>query len=440
MRKVRSRLTLKIAVLAWLLPGDPFSPVLLSAEKESEVQQAVVNLTAQDKGRSKGVLFTSAGKAPAIVVISFHPNLDRSEHFTMVPLAKAGIAAFGMASRYLNNTTYTIQEELLLDIAAAVKYLREKAGFKHVVLLGHSGGASPAAFYQSQAETAAPARVKSTPAGDPLNLNDFDLPKPDAFILMAPTGELTRRLDPSVIDEDDLYSVDPSLDMYHPANGFKMPPEKSSYSQEFLKRYREAQEARMARLDQAARGYVNAEKEYEGWARRTELTQLPLAQQLFIKRRAIEGKLMVIHRTSADPKNLDLSLDPSDRAVGLSLSSAPYYDNPEMQNYSSRSTVIIAPRSFLSTRSAVSNQSRWEWTLPKIKTPTLLIQATADKSVFPSDIKMVFDALGTQQKKLVEIEGAEHVFLPSGPKAGKGGQREQAVLAIESWAKERFSP
>lgn len=84
---------------------------------------------------------------------------------------------------------------------------------------------------------------------------------------------------------------------------------------------------------------------------------------------------MVIQRTSLDLRNLDLSLDPSDRALGFSLSSAPYHDNPEIQNYSYRSTIIMAPRISLSYRSAISGRSERDKPLPEINAPVLLTAA-----------------------------------------------------------------
>ena len=52
--------------------------------------------------------------------------------------------------------------------------------------------------------------------------------------------------------------------------------------------------------------------------------------------------------------------------------------------------------------------------------------------------KAIFEASGAKDKKLVWIEGRDVNFRPSGPKAGKGDQREQATRAVVSWMVERF--
>ena len=86
---------------------------------------------------------------------------------------------------------------------------------------------------------------------------------------------LLDAIDPSVVDERDPMSCEPSLDMYDTRNGFVEPPAWSSYSAEFLERYRAAQVERVRRLDAVARAYVAAhdeariESEAQGFATRS---------------------------------------------------------------------------------------------------------------------------------------------------------------------------
>ncbi|MHA1771920.1 MAG: alpha/beta hydrolase [Candidatus Thorarchaeota archaeon] len=64
--------------------------------------------------------------------------------------------------------------------------------------------------------------------------------------------------------------------------------------------------------------------------------------------------------------------------------------------------------------------------LPEIKTPTLIIQSGADKTVNPEGAKMVYERIGTEDKELHIIEGAEHV-ITCHPK------RSEAYPLIMDW-------
>ena len=56
-----------------------------------------------------------------------------SRHYATPALIAAGYAVFGQNSRWLNNDALCVHETLLLDVAAGVRFLRER-GFERVVL------------------------------------------------------------------------------------------------------------------------------------------------------------------------------------------------------------------------------------------------------------------------------------------------------------------
>ena len=47
-------------------------------------------------------------------------------------------------------------EEVLLDLAEAIRFLKQERGFSHVILQGHSGGGGVVAYYQNQAKKSPP--------------------------------------------------------------------------------------------------------------------------------------------------------------------------------------------------------------------------------------------------------------------------------------------
>lgn len=397
--------------------------------------QEVVTLRAEDGATSFGALYVRKGTTPKTGVIAMHPKNDSLRNAFLYAIADAGFAAFGTANRSVNEDG--VHEEMLLDIAAGIRFLRSR-GCEKIVLLGQSGGGSLMAYYQVQATTPPPGRVSKTPAGEPPDLNKFELIPADGFLAVIPhlgEGEILQtRIDPSVILETDPFSVDPSLDMYNPANGFRMPPEQTKYTPEFLARYRAAQRARMERLDRWARDLIAEQERYRAMAKSPSFASLPLEERQFVERRADTERMMVLYRTFAEPRYMDLTLDPSDRVVGDNSGTTPWRANYALPS----NPGWVSPRAFLSTRSSVSSNAVTLKNIPKVIVPTLIVQGTAQRQIFPGDTKAIFAASGAADKKLVWIDGADVSFRPSGPKAGKGDQREQAARAMVVWLQEHF--
>lgn len=426
-----------VAVLSLTLPNAfaQASPVAV------DVRRDVVQLQAQDGGRSRGIFYFPGGSRPKTAVLIMHPRNDSTSHFILEPLAKMGFGALGMAPRSVGDSG--IHEEMVLDIAAGIKYLKGR-GVEHVLLAGHSGGGSLMAFYEAQAEASPPNRVKETPAGDPPNLNNYDLPKADGIItLNAAEGEglhIAHHLDPSLTDESDPFSYDPSLDIYNPDNGFRVPPEESRYAPEFVERFRNAQQERAKRLVEIARSYVREQNFYRDLMKTPEYKKLPLKDQLMIERRAQFERPMLIYRTRSDPRYFDLSLDPNDRAMGHYFAgfAKEGINRSDLQNWAYEDRLhSVTPRAFLSTESIVSNARLWD-NLGKISVPVLVVNSSADPGIHPSEAKKTFESAASRDKERVWIIGGNHGFAPEGPKAGKGDQREQCVNAIASWAKKRW--
>ncbi len=415
----------------------PWVPSLSAQQSEPAIQQEVVSLRAEDGGASWGILYTPADRMPETAVLTMHPRGDRSRGYFLPLLAKSGFAAFGHNNRYLNNDTDGIHEEMLLDIAAGIRFLRGR-GYQKMVLFGTSGGGPLMAVYQAQAVTSSPGRASSTPAGDPPDLNEFDLPAADGLLTTIPhLGEgpiLETRIDPSLMDEGDPLSIDSSLDMYNPANGFRMPPERTTYSAEFIARYRAAQKRRMEGLDRWARALILEQEHYQNVMQQPEFKKLPSPQQQWIERNALTQRMMTIYRTWADLRYMDLAIDPSDRIMGNNAGTTPW-----LANYSQSPTPgYISPRAFLSSRSSHSSHASMLKNIAKVQVPTLIVQGTAMRAIYPSDTKAILEAAGATDKKLVWIEGGDVSFRPSGPKAGKGDQRQQQIDAVLSWMLERF--
>ena len=374
---------------------------------------------------------------PRVAFVAMHPRVDFRHHYAFPRLLSAGFGCLGLASRNLNDDTDTVHEDLLLDLAAGVRWLREHRGVERLVLLGNSGGGSLSAFYQAQARSEPAHRIAETPAGDPTRLTTATMIPADALVLVAAHPGQGRVLgaciDPSLRDERDPLSVDDSLDMYHPDNGFRPPPAWSEYGDELLSRYRDAQRARVARLDFAAREQASVAREAAHRIGAESFVSLPEAEQRRIRRRAAFEPVMVVYRTMANPAYTDRRIHPSPREYGSLLS-----DRPDLMNWQRLGFArTVTPRAWLSTWSALSSNAVLAESLAEVTDPLLMVHAGRDREVYRPDADDAFDRAAATDKTFHEQRDARHYFEPD-LGATEAPQREKLMDRIVDWTKERF--
>lgn len=369
----------------------------------SELQLAVIDVKPGASLESQSGLqmlrprIYGAYQAPAgpkkLAAIVMHPTSNFMGHYLIDPLAARGICCMGLNSRYMGNDTVLLMERAIQDLGAGVKFLRA-AGYEKVVLIGNSGGAALASFYQSQAEKLT---AHQFPDGDPTHLHPDDLPPVDGIALCAAHLGRSRLMrdwiDPSVSDEHDPLSVDPALDMYDARHAVP-------YSAEFLARFSAAQQARLERI--------------EHWA-------LERLQQLRSTPGAPRDQAFIVYRTHADPRCVDLSIDANDRAPGS------VWGDARQVNYSAnamgRTTSLTAFLSQWSSRSQADGPSN----LARTTVPKLLLTYTGDQSTFPST-RDAWLAAGGARIRNVDIVGGNHYL------AGQPQQVQQAADAVAEWA------
>jgi hypothetical protein len=78
-----------------------------------------------------------------------HPTANFLGHYALPGLAARGVTAIGLLTRYVGNDTSLVMENCLLDIGSKVAHLRS-IGYEKIVLIGNSGGASIAPYYQAE--------------------------------------------------------------------------------------------------------------------------------------------------------------------------------------------------------------------------------------------------------------------------------------------------
>lgn len=393
-----------------------------------------VPLMSEDGGESEGVLYTRGGEKT--VVCFMHPRGDMRRHYAIPQLLEAGFACWAQAGRWVNNDTALIHEQIIMDVAEAMRFLKQGKQFDNVVLFGNSGGGALYSLYQSQAVTPVGQRLSDTAAGDPFDLNKFEMIPADAIIQCAThLGQgvlLEHGIDPSVSDEHDALSCDPALDMYNPDNGFKEFPESSKYSEDFLARYRQAQRDRVSRIDAVARQRIERQRYFFGKMGVEDFDALGVKEQQYVHRRAFGSSYMQVFRTEAHPAYADLSLYPSRRDIG-----SFFVLRPDLFNYMPPGFgKLVTPQAWLSTWSGHSSRAAVLQCSDKLTLPTLVVAFGGDNVVFSYMTDSIFEQSPAKDKAKLTFDG-DHVGLPISKNPDYNG-RAAAVEAVGKWVAERF--
>lgn len=371
------------------------------------IKQEQVTLTAQDGATFDVMLhYDDAARAKTAFMI-MHPTTDWKNHFIVGRLAKRGFAALGCTNRYSGREAELILEDTVLDWAACVDFLKSR-GYQKVVGIGNSGGGEIATCYQSEAVKPT---ITSSPGGAPPDLTKAKLQPMDGLVMLnAHAGRpisLTLSLDPSVGGDDgnDPFQYDASLDMYNPKNG---PP----YSDEFRARYAAAQIERNHRITRWCQKVIGRIRE----------TGNPL----------MTDHTFIVHRTDANLRFLDKTIDASDRS-GLTI----WDEDPRIANYTpgpmrgQRTRLrVLTVRSWLSQRGLATSQFDVARFMPQCKVPTIVVCGTADASG-PEHSNQTFAGSPDPDKKMVWIKDGTHFMR------GQDDKQDEVADHLAAWARER---
>ncbi len=361
-----------------------------SSASHVEIHSGIMRYTP----RIYGNLVSLVGAEQQTGFIIVHPTSNFLGHHLLGPFAQAGLPIIGLNTRYVGNDTTVIMENTLLDIGAAIRWSKEVLGWERTVLIGFSGGGSLVSYYQAQAESP---ESTAHPIADLPDVRGAGLLPADALALVAAhpgrAELLSKWIDPSVHDEADPDIRDWDLDLYA---GHRAVP----LDRQWLERYRFAQIERMDRIDT--------------WV----LSEIERLRSLGIGDRAF-----VVHRTVADPRFVDLSIDPSDRVAGS------MYGDPKVANEAAgtlaRTTTL---RSWISGWSLTHSRASAIANLPKVSVPVAIVHCTADEVAMPEEADALRQSAPERVRTFIELQGMNHYFLqqPDAP--------AQAADAVRAWA------
>ena len=434
MPAIKHRLIRVLLVCGFALAG------MVAAHAQSHPQ--FVRLSA----KVKGALYLPDGDAsPRVGILLMHEDANFLVHIACTEFAKRGFAVMCVAGRSDNNEALDTWNELPLDAALGMRYLRDVQKVGKVVLFAHSGGAPLMSYYQAVAEDGvgfcqSERRLVLCP--DQLK----GLPKADGMVFFdAHPGtavNLVRSLDPAVVDEDDPRATDKSLDAFDPANGYN-PKGPSHYSAEFQARYFKAQADRMTRLVTAAKSRLA----------RIEAGQGPYP----------DDAPFVIARTNARLMDLDASIGQTTRAPRKLVKNdgsvvtqvIASVHNPDLRlagrNRSFEEAKQLTLRSFLGARAIrasdsmtgydiTSNNNSTEENLAHIHVPILI--TSAGGYIFLADDERLFERAVSTDKDYAVIEGATHNVTPCVACETTPGQYSNSVKnafdTMSTWIDARF--
>ena len=338
---------------------------------------------------------SSNGKS---IVVFMHPTGGGSYLPMLNSLAKQGIDTLWCDSRYRGTDSALIMEKVLIDLGECIKHLKEVHKYEKIILGGWSGGGSLSLFYQSQAENPS---ITETPAGDPIDLISQKFIPADGMMLIAAHESrhrtFTEWIDGSVNDETNPEDRDKELDIYNRDN-----PNQPEYSEDFITAYRAAQIQRNRNIT------YWVQQKLEDYAKHGQ------------KNREFG---FVVHRTMADPKWLDVTIDPNGRRPNWC-----FLGEPEVVNNSP-----IGLGRYCSLRSWLS---QWSYDLAQgdgltcaknISIPSLVIGNSDDDGITPSHTKNLYNSIGHENKFLEWIEGANHYYF------GQPEKSNQSAAVCRNW-------
>jgi pimeloyl-ACP methyl ester carboxylesterase len=342
--------------------------------------------------RLHGNLVALDGASREVGMILIHPSSNFLTHFLLEPIAAVGVPVMGLNTRYAGNDAPLIMENAVLDLGAGIRWMREQLGFERVIVIGFSGGGALASFYQEQAERPT---VAAPPGGGSPDLREAGLIPADGVILCAAHAGRARLLrnwiDPAIVDERDPDRRDPALDLF--ADGRTAPLDLG-----WVEAYREAQLARLRRIT--------------AWAERT-LERLT--------RSGAPDRAFVVHGTVADPRFVDLTLDPSDRSPGS------MYGEPRTANMAAGGLARFSTcRSWLSSWSVDHTNADPLRNLNGVTAPVLVMSLLADQAAFASESRQMRDAV-PGGADLVELRHLDHYLV------GQDGAADRVARQLVDW-------
>jgi len=398
-------------------------------------------------GSVKGALYKpDAGPAPHIAILTIHRTANFLATATTREMTGRGFMVLGMNPRSDNNEAAVNFEANALDIKSGVEFLRRQPGITKVILWGHSGGGPATSFYEAVAEQGV------SYCRGPNKLTECDdslagLPAADGLILVDAHPGVSinglRSLNPAVLDESNPGKLDPALDPFSPANGYK--DGAAHYSDEFKRRYFKAQADRMNRLIERALAERQSAKQGKALYPDNDAIVIPR----FEGARLMELDPSIHHSTMKPQKVLkndgtvvtQIAQSVRRPARGYDKRNATFEGGARMLTLKSfLSANAVRAKDALDDIDWCSTNNSTRCAVGKISIPLLVTAMGAHYFIRDSEIH--YDAAASRDKEFIVIEGATHGIAPCKPCEATPGQYSNSAKNfydyVANWIRARF--
>lgn len=396
----------------------------------------------------KAVLYSPDPSIKArVAVVNMHEDGNRLADIACTELVQRGFYVLCMNGRSDNNEALDFWNDLPLDVATGIKYLKETVKVSKVLLYGGSGGAPLMTFYQNVAQNS-PAVCQGANKLIPCGNELAGLPPADGIILRdahpVTAVNTLRSINPSLQRDDKPEQISSSLDPFSPKNGFN-PAGTSHYSREFQERYFKAQAMRMNRLVDGA--LVKLRAIQAGKYRYND-------DDAFVIHNSEGGRLsemdLAIHPGTVKPQKL-LKNDGTVTTEVVKSVRVAASKNPERAKSFHQGSKFLTIKSFLGTRAIrakhalddvdyCSNNNSTPCHLQKITVPILILGMGGH--YFLRDNEIHYEVSASPDKEYIVIEGAAHGIRPCKVCETTPGQYSNTVKNtfdyLQRWISARF--
>lgn len=395
----------------------------------------------------KGALYKpDSGPAPHVAILLIHRTANVLGSAATRELSARGFLVLAVNPRSDNNEAAVDFEANALDIKSGVEFLRKQPGITKVLLWGHSGGGPATSFYQAVAE-AGSAYCRGANKLIACDRALDGLPAADGILLIDAHPGVSvnglRSLNPAVLDEADPKKIDPALDPFNPANGYKEGA--ARYSDEFKRKYFRAQAERMNRLIDAALAETSAMK--SGTAPYPDNNAMVVTR--FEGARLMELDPSIHHGTLKPAKLLKNDGTIVTQVVNSVRRPARGYDKRNasfdggariMTRHSFLSANAIRARDSLDDIDWCSSNNSTRCAVAAITAPTLIVAMGAHYFIRDSEIH--YEMSASRDKEFMVIEGATHGLTPCSACETTPGEYANSSRNffdyVAAWLKARF--